>query len=33
MSQFGAKGMAEQGYTAEQIIAYYYTGVSIQRLS
>lgn len=33
MSQFGAKGMAEQGYTAEQIIAYYYTDISIQRLS
>ena len=32
MSQFGAKGMAEQGYTAEQIIAYYYTGVAIQYL-
>jgi len=29
MGQYGAKAMAEQGYTAEQIINYYFTGVSI----
>lgn len=29
MSQFGAKGMAEAGFTCNQIIQYYYTGVSV----
>ena len=29
MSQYGAKAMAEQGYTADQIIRYYFTGVTI----
>jgi len=29
MSQWGAKGMAERGYTYDQILKYYYTGVSI----
>ncbi len=29
MSQYGAKAMAEQGYTADQIISHYYTGVQI----
>ena len=30
MSQFGAKGMAEAGYTAAQIVGYYYTGINIE---
>ncbi len=30
MSQFGAKGMAEMGYTFDQIIKYYFTGVEIK---
>jgi len=30
MSQYGAKQMAEEGYTCEEIIKYYYTGVSIK---
>ncbi len=30
MSQYGAKGMAEKGYTYEQILEYYYTGASLQ---
>ncbi len=30
MSQFGAKGMAESGYTFKQILEHYYTGVTIQ---
>lgn len=29
MSQWGARGMAEQGYSYEQILKYYYTGVEI----
>lgn len=29
MSQYGARAMAEQGYSAEDIIHYYYTNVSI----
>ncbi len=29
MSQYGAKAMAEQGYSADQIINHYYTGVTI----
>ena len=29
MSQYGAKAMAEAGYTAEQIVKYYYTGVTV----
>lgn len=29
MSQWGAKGMAEQGYSYREILQYYYTGVSI----
>lgn len=31
MSQSGARGMAKAGYTYDQIIEYYYTGVSVQR--
>ncbi len=30
MSQFGAKGMAEAGYTFKQILEYYFTGVTVQ---
>jgi stage II sporulation protein D len=29
MSQWGARGMAEQGYTFDEILRYYYTGVDI----
>ena len=29
MSQNGAKGMAENGFTAEEIIKWYYSGVQI----
>ncbi|MDL2288781.1 SpoIID/LytB domain-containing protein [Oscillospiraceae bacterium OttesenSCG-928-F05] len=30
MSQYGAKGMAERGYTYDQILEYYYTGAKVQ---
>ncbi len=30
MSQYGAKGMAEQGFTYEQILSYYYTGTIVR---
>ena len=33
MSQYGAKGMAEQGYTYDQIVKYYYTGITIQPIN
>jgi stage II sporulation protein D len=29
MSQWGAKGMAEQGYKAEKILEYYYPGTTL----
>lgn len=29
MSQFGAKAMAEQGYTYQQILQFYYTGITV----
>jgi stage II sporulation protein D len=29
MSQWGARGMADQGYTYEQILSHYYTGITI----
>lgn len=32
LSQYGAKAMAEQGYTYQQIIPYYYTGVLIDTM-
>lgn len=32
MSQYGAKCLAEQGYTYEDIIKYYYTGAELARL-
>ncbi|NLO89997.1 MAG: stage II sporulation protein D [Clostridia bacterium] len=31
MSQYGAKGMAEEGYTYQEILKHYYTGVSLSR--
>lgn len=30
MSQYGAKGMAEEGYTYEEILKHYYTGITIE---
>ncbi len=30
LSQFGAKGMAEKGYTYDEILKFYYTGVTIK---
>jgi len=32
LSQWGAKGLAEQGYNAAQILTYYYRNVSLERL-
>jgi len=29
LSQNGAKGMANRGFTADEIISFYYTGVEI----
>lgn len=31
MSQYGAKGYAEHGYTAEQIITHYFTGTTVSK--
>ena len=33
LSQYGAKGMAEQGYTYDQIVKFYFTGIAITRLA
>ena len=33
MSQYGANGMANSGYTYEQILKYYYSGVEITNIS
>lgn len=33
MSQWGANGMAKEGYQAAEIIAYYYKGVTIEQVS
>jgi stage II sporulation protein D len=33
MSQWGAKGMAEQGYAAEKILQYYYPGTILGALN
>ncbi len=30
MSQYGAQGMAKEGYTAEQILKHYYSGIQIE---
>lgn len=32
MSQYGAEGMARNGYTYDQILKYYYTGVEIKKI-
>ncbi len=32
MSQYGAKGMAEEGKTAEEILEHYYTGTMVQQV-
>ena len=32
MSQYGAEGMARAGYTYDQILKYYYTGVEIKKI-
>lgn len=32
MSQYGAKAMAEQGYTYEDILLFYYTGIQLERV-
>lgn len=32
MSQYGAEGMAREGYTYDQILKYYYTGVEIKKI-
>jgi SpoIID/LytB domain protein len=32
MDQWGAKAMAEQGYTARQILEYYYSGAAFSTL-
>ncbi|WNR44661.1 stage II sporulation protein D [Paenibacillus roseipurpureus] len=33
LSQWGANGMAKEGKTAEDIVTYYYTGISIEKAS
>ncbi|MGH9551600.1 MAG: hypothetical protein ACRD3W_19595, partial [Terriglobales bacterium] len=33
MSQWGAKALAEQGYNAAQILAYYYKDVSVEYMA
>lgn len=30
MSQYGANGMAQQGYTYDEILKYYYTGITVE---
>ena len=32
MSQYGALGMAKAGYTYEQILKHYYSGVEIKKI-
>ncbi|MNN69379.1 Amidase enhancer precursor [compost metagenome] len=32
MSQWGANGMAKEGYTTTQILKHYYTGISFQQV-
>ena len=32
MCQWGAMAMAEQGYTAEKILAHYYPGTSVRKI-
>jgi stage II sporulation protein D len=33
MSQYGAKGMAEEGSTCEEILTHYYTGTEISQIT
>lgn len=33
MSQYGANGMAQEGYTYQQILSYYYTGIQLYRIT
>ena len=33
MSQYGAKAMAEQGYTYEDILHFYFTGITLERVA
>ena len=32
MSQYGAEGMAKEGYKYDQILKYYYQGVEIKQI-
>ena len=32
MSQYGAEGMANQGFTYDEILKHYYTGVEIEKI-
>ena len=32
MSQYGAEGMAKEGYKYDEILKYYYSGVEIKKL-
>ena len=32
MSQYGAKAMAEQGYTYADILSFYFTGITLERI-
>jgi len=33
MSQYGANGMAQEGYNYQQILTYYYTGIQLYRIT
>ena len=32
MSQYGAQGMAKEGYKYDEILKYYYTGIEIKKI-
>ena len=32
MSQYGALGMAQEGFTYDEILRYYYSGVSLKKI-
>lgn len=32
MSQYGAKAMAEEGYSYEDILDFYFTGITLERI-
>ena len=32
MSQYGANGMAKEGYTYDKILKHYYTGIEISKI-